>query len=301
MMGLESRLLVMTTLVGLLPALTGCGFLRQVKTDELVMARQASLRGEQALRLGHWTHAERLYHQALQHSSNDHRAHRGYAEALWNRDARDTAIVHMEKAVRFSGEDPKVVVRLGEMYLANGDLTRAEYCAAQAISTDHALPTAWALKGNILFRSGKLDRALASFHRALSLQDRFPSVQLELTRIYRMQQRPRRALATLDVLSRGYESQATPQEVLFLHGLVLKDLGRYDDSVVRLTQAAQRGEPSARLLYELSESQWRAGNPDNARLSLLEALSLTPDHHLSRQLLARIESDRQGLTASMPR
>ena len=301
MMGLESRCIVMTTLAALLPALSGCTFLRQAKTDELVMARQASLRGEQELRLGHWTQAEQLYLQAIQHSSNDHRAHRGYAEALWNRDARDTAITHMEEAVRLSGEDPKVIVRLGEMYLAKGEITRAEYCAARAIATDHGLPNAWALKGNVLFRSGKLDEALASFHRALSLQDRFPSVQFEITRIYRMQQRPRRALATLDALSRGYENQSAPQEVLFLQGLVLKDLGRYDDSTKLLAQAMQRGQPSARLLYELSDAQWKAGNPANARLSLLEALAHTPDHPPSRQLLAQIESDRQGLTAIMPR
>ena len=207
----------------------------------------------------------------------------------------------METALKFSGEDPKVMVRLGEMYLEKGNFTQSEHCADRAISTDHMLPSAWALKGRASFHAGELDAALAGFHRALSLQKQFPSVQVEIAQIYRMQQRPRRALATLDVLCRSYGKQDIPQDVLYLHGLALKDIGRYEDSVNWLAQAVKQGEPSAKLLFELSESHWLAGNPANARLSLQEALSRTPDHHPSRQLLARIEDDRQGLTANMPR
>ena len=298
---LKSRFLVMATLVGWFSTLSGCSFLRQAKNDEMAMARQVSLRGEQALRQGHWLEAEQLYNRAIQHASSDHRAHRGYAEALWNQRAYDTAINHMEKALKFSGEDPKVMVRLGEMYLEKGYLPQSKHCAERAIATDHMLARAWALKGKALFRAGELNAALAGFHRAVSLQNQFPSVQLEMAQIYRMQQRPRRALATLDVLSRSYGKQDIPQEVLYLQGLALKDIGRYEESVEQLAQAAKQGQPDAKLLFELSESQWLAGNPANARLSLLEALSHRPDHHPSRQLLARIEDNRQALTANMPR
>ena len=297
----KSRCLVIVTLAGWLSTLSGCSFLRQAKNDEMAMARQVSLRGEQALRQGHWLHAEQLYGRAIQHAPSDHRAQRGYAEALWNQRAHDTAISHMEKSLKFSGQDPKVMVRLGEMYLEKGYLPQSKHCAEQAIATDHMLPSGWALKGKALFRAGDLYGALGGFHRALSLQSQLPGVQLEMAQVYRMQQRPRRALATLDVLARTYERRDIPQEVLYLHGLALKDIGRYEESADQLAQAVKQGQPNAKLLFELSESQWLAGNPANARLSLLEALSLSPDHHPSRQLLARIEDNRQGLTANISR
>jgi tetratricopeptide (TPR) repeat protein len=237
-----------------------------------------SLQAIDAQQRGRWDQAETLYATAVQKCPTDERARHGYAEALWQRGALDEAVAQMEEAVRLSGNDPERRVQLGGMYLHRGEAQRAGQQASLALAADPQHAGAWALSGQVQQAQGERDAALASFHRALSLRANYPQVQIAIAEIYQQQNRPQRALATLQKLSESYRPDAIPGEVLIREGFALRALGRHQDAATALAQAAGRGNPSAALYFELAQSQLQAGDASAARSSVQAALALEPQH-----------------------
>ena len=265
------------TLVPLLVA-GGCRAFRcpAVSDEAVAEARQLSLQGMTARERGRWDQAEALYADAVRKCPRDERARCGYAQSLWQRGAQEEAVAHMEEAVRLSGHDPERLVELGEMYLARGELSRAAAQADRAIAANRQLAPAWALRGKVLLAQGSRTDALASFHRALTIRQQYPEVQMALAETYNQQGRPQRALATLQSLADSFPPEQVPVEVLIHQGLALRQLGRHRDAAESLAQAAERGSPSAELLYELGRTQLTAGDSAAARLSIAAALELDP-------------------------
>lgn len=276
----------------------GCASLTKSRIDDDVIdARQLSIQGMDAMQRGRLDDAEALFNRAIEKCPADERTRKAYADTLWDLGDHDQAVANMEQAVRLSGGDPEFLVRLGDMYLARGDLERAAKQADMAIRANRKLPAAWALRGDVLNQQGRLDEGLASYHRALSYQDHFPRVQLAIADVYRRQERPARSLATLRSLGRGYPAGETPQHVLFLQGLALKDLTRYNDAVDVLKVARDRDHSSPDLLFTLAECQFLAGDPINARLSAEAALADNPQHEGSLTLLAHLNEVQSRLAA----
>jgi tetratricopeptide (TPR) repeat protein len=279
-------------------SLLGCAAIRQgADSEDVIIARQMSLRGLDSLQQGKPDEAEAWFANAIKTNAVDDEAHMHYAELLWQRDQHDAAIDHLERAVTLSGGDATLVVRLGEMYLARGDAERAWRQAEGAIQSDRQLACAWALRGDVRRSQGRLSEALADYHRSLSYVDHCPHVQLALASIYREQNRPRRALSTLDSLAEQYPPDGRPQDLLIEQGLALKALGRHENAVSLLAQAVQRGNPSTELLFHLAEAQLLAGDMTNARLALVAALAQEPTHGPSNQLRGKIDEQQQRLTA----
>lgn len=282
--------------------LVGCATLKPSPVPEhVVQARQLSLGGIDAMQQDQWEKAEWLFKKAIEKCPADERAHQQFAEALWHRDARAKAIEHLERSVELSGGDPHRRVRLGEMYLAENQIEKAWQQAEAAIESQRKLASAWALRGDILRKQGRLQEAVANYHRALSEQPQYPQVQLAAAGVYRELNRPRRALATLEVLATQYPPSEVPQEVLLQQGLALKAMDRYDDAVMMLSAASRRGEPTLDILYHLSEAQLAAGDTANARLAARQALDLAPHNEQIHQLDRRISEQHQRMTALVER
>ncbi len=130
--------------VGVLNGL-GCASLhKDAISEEVISARQMSLRGFDSLERGKLEDAETWFANAIKTNPVDERAHVQYAELLWRRGLHEDAIKHLEQSVKLSGGDPALVVRLGEMYLAQGDAERAWQQADRAIQANRQLACAWA-------------------------------------------------------------------------------------------------------------------------------------------------------------
>lgn len=261
--------------------------------ENISAARQLALQGMGAQQKGRWDQAESLYAAAVTRCPTDERARCGYAESLWQRGAHDEAVAHMEEAVRLSGADPERRVQLGNMYLSLGQLDRAAAQADTAIAANRHLPGAWALRGDIERAQGRTAEALASYHRALSLQEHYPEVQFALSELYSQQGRPQRALATLQSLGDDYPPGHVPPNVLYRQGLVLRQLGRYQDAAKAIAQASEKGEPSAELLYELARTQLLAGDPASASLANSAALARDPNFGPAQQLKSELDGRQQ--------
>ena len=278
----------------------GCMAVRRGPGNDPVLAsRQLSLRGLDAMHAQRWDEAESLFKSAIEtHAANDD-ARRQYADVLWRRGNREEAVRQMEEAIRLSGGDPALHVQLGEMYLELGDLQRAWQQAEEALAAHRQSAAAWALRGDVLRRRGNAEEALASYHRATTYQPRYPRVQMAVAEIYQEQSRPRRTLATLQLLAEQYGNEPPPTEVLVMQGLAFKALGRYTEAIDSFVAARQRGEPTAALLYHLGESHWLAGDLANADLAIRAALASDPNHEPSRRLGVEIESRQRYLTAGL--
>lgn len=283
-------------------ATAGCRTFRYSKgSDEsIATARQLSLQGIAARGQGRWDQAEMLFAQAVEQCPRDERARCDYADSLWLRGEQELAVANMEEGVRLSGHDPGRVVQLGNMYLVRGDFSRAAAQADRAIRANRNLASAWALRGKVLEAQNSRTEALASFHRALTLQPNYQEVQLALAELYREQGRPQLALAALQNLADSLPADRVPVEALVEQGLALRQLGRHRDAAQSLAQAAQRGNPPVDLLYELGRSEMDAGDAAAARLAINAALAREPSHPGCLALLDQLATS-QGTMATVLR
>lgn len=260
--------------------LPGCRLFRHrgPSDEDIASARQLSRQGLDAQQRSDWQRAELLFAAAIVKSPNDERAHFGYAESLWRRGDKAAAISSMEEAVRLSGYDPERRVRLGNLYLASSDIERAALQADRAIATNPQLAGAWALRGKTEQAGGALDQALASYHRALSLDAGLADVQIAVADVYAQQNRPQRALATIQSLADRYPANQVPPEVLFREGLALRALGRPREALAPLAKAAERSLARGDVLLELARTQQATGDLAAARGTIAEALRREPRH-----------------------
>jgi tetratricopeptide (TPR) repeat protein len=283
----------------LIVAAPGCRTLRCKKeSDETIaLTRQLAMQGKDAQQKGQWDKAESCFAEAVQRSPNDERARLGYAESLWNRGAQELAVTHMSEAVKLSGHDPTLLVQLGQMHLTLNNLPAATRIAERALAADKQMASAWALRGNVYRAGGQREEALADYHRALSAQPHYPEVQLALAEIYAQQQRPDRALATLQSLADQFPPGSVPADLQFRQGLVFRDLGRHQEAADSFAAAAQI-QPHPDVLYELAQARLHLGDPGNALFALQRALQLNPQHPGALQLHANLASRTQRLAQS---
>ncbi|MFO7901807.1 MAG: tetratricopeptide repeat protein [Planctomycetota bacterium] len=284
----QGRAVVSAVLLGMcgwmLVSQGGCSTLGgRYGRDDVVLARQIARQGADAFHSGDWKRAERYYSEAVDVCAVDERVRARYAETLWNLGRREAAIQHQKEAVRLSGDAPELKVRLGEMYLAQGDLHRAHQLVQRAIESGRESAVAYRLQGDILQQQGKWREALASYHRALSIQPDYPEVRMAVARGYQLEGRPQRALATLHALADTYPPGEEPAELHYWQGVALAALGRHSRAVRHLATAESRGLHGADLLFRLANSHYLAGEHRAARTVLDRAMQLDPHHpHATR-------------------
>ena len=276
-------------LVGcLLATACGCSTFSQAVDSNVVRCRQQCQAGLEAARRGKDDSALSTFAAACESCPVDERARRLYAESLWSHGDEQDAMKQMAEAQRLSGGDPETTVRLGQMYLAQGQVDRAKIEAERAIAAAPRLAEAWALEGDVLAQTEQYDAALARYHRALAYRSEFPEVQFAVADLYARQGKHARALATLGALSMQYEPQRVPQRLHIMRGRSCGALGRHGEAATELAQAVRAAPPTPELLYDLAASLAASGDTVAARMTAEQALSLQPEHVDSQRLLARL-------------
>jgi tetratricopeptide (TPR) repeat protein len=173
-------------------------------SGEVLNCRQLTQRGLSAMDRGQWDEAEIAFSQAVQSCGVDSEARRHYAEMLWRRGARGEAVAQLKEAVRLAGDDPLLVVRLGEMLLADSQLEPALACAQAALDLNPRLASAWVLRAETMRRADQPRQALADYHRALSCDRGNREALLQMAELHRQLNQPQRALVALQCLADTY-------------------------------------------------------------------------------------------------
>jgi tetratricopeptide (TPR) repeat protein len=270
-------------------ALPGCrlpGWGGPVSGDVL-NCRQHTQRGLSAIDHGQWDEAEVALGKAVETCPTDGEARRHYAETLFRRGAHQAAIAQMQEAVRLSGYDLPLVVRLGEMQVIDGHWQAALDCAQHALDEDPRLARAWLLRAQAIERSGDARQALADYHRAIRCDPGNREALLQTAELHRQLDQPQRALAALQSLADTYPLGEEPQHVSYLSGLAYSSLQRHQDAVESYHRAA-RHNPTPEILFRLADAQWQLGRHAAAQEAASHALALDPGHEPSRSLLDRL-------------
>ena len=292
-LGMSIPIFSLTFVAALL--LGGCRAIRRGETQSSIDARRISRQGIQAMREGNWQTAEGLFNEALTLSENDDRAHRGLAETHWQRDEQVTAIQFLEKAVHLSGRDPKLVERLGRMYLEVGRIDDAEEQSSQSLAADRQSATGWLLRGDCKFAKQQYEEALACYHRALAIQPDLIPAQHQSAEIYQIQGRFDRLLATLDSLPDGADGQS-PARIDILRGIALRELGRPDDAVKSFHKATVKDPNNAQTHLMIASLQLDYGAVDRARISIANAEQIDPKMVKQGGWVEQLESRTHRLT-----
>lgn len=226
---------------------------------------------------GQWDVAETLFSDALELAGTDDRAHWGLAESLWQRGEKQTALKHMEEAVRLSASDPRLMQRLGKMYLDLNRVADADRQSLAALQADRQSADVWGLRGDCLVKQGDHEGALAAYHQALAIQPDFPDVQLAVAELYRKQERYDRLLATIDRLQETVgDGEVCPARAHVLRGIALHHLQRPVDAQrcfqVAIARDPDNPEPHLHLAALLIEQ----GDAQAAREPLQRAIALSP-------------------------
>ena len=180
-MPLKNSLCEIAIIISLLAGACGCStFSQQAVDSNVVRCREQCQAGLEAARRGKDENALETFAAACESCPIDERARHLYAESLWNHGSQVAAMEQMAEAQRLSGGDPESTIRLGQMYLATGDIHRARDEAARAIAAAPRSAEAWGLEGDVLARHEQYDAALARYHRALSYRNEFPEVQFSI-------------------------------------------------------------------------------------------------------------------------
>jgi len=267
-------------------------------SQSVASGRQLTQQGMTAMEREDWKRAESLLARAVHTSPTDPDARRNYAEALWHRGAKQAALEQFERARELDGENPALAVRTGELYLALGQVNYAQRMVDEALKLDPKLAAAWALRGKVSSAIGQPRQALADYQRALGYAPDNHEVTLLLAETYRQVNEPERALVALQAVADSYSPGEEPQKVLYLEGLALTAMGRYDEASKMLAQAAHRERPTADILCHLAEAEMLTGRQANAQYTLEQALAIDPDHAPSRTLASRMALATQ--TAGQP-
>ena len=276
----------------------GCRAFRRIGQDQdSIAARRMSRQGIQAMRDGKWNTAEGLFTDALAVSATDDRAHRGLAESMWQRDERESAIKHMEQAVRLSGNDPKLVERLGRMYLEVGRLDDANEQCLLALESDRDSAQTWALRGDCLFGQGQYDDALAAYHHALALQPDYAEVQIQAAEIYRTQGRYDRVLATLDRLQEN-TSENTPWRADMLKGIAMRELGRCNEAMRCFDHAACKDPNNAQPYLMIASVCLENDDVNAARAAVHHAMQLNPEMVQQGRWVEHLDQHQRRLSES---
>ncbi len=269
---------------------SGCAtFARHRKQDAVVSAREIALRGVDALQSGQVDRANQLFAQAVEVCPVDERVRARYADVLWQQGRRKEAIQHMQEAVRLSGGDPQLLIRLGRMQLAAGNVNAAARLALQTVDSGRELAAAYRLQGDVLAAQGRWREALARYHRALAIHEDYPEVELAVGRLYYDHGEAHRALSTFQSLEDHYSKQEVPGQLLYLEGLAYVALNRFDPAIQYLTQATERGLNTAEVYYQLADAYYRSGDFANAALALQNSLQRDPMYSPARQLAQLVD------------
>lgn len=264
----------------------GCRSLRSRRhTQQLSDARQNSLRGAEKLQQNKLKDAEFLFSEALRQSAADERAQWGMSEVLWQQGEHERAIEHMARAAQISGDNPDLIVRLGEMNFEAGFTDQALQQADLALDRQRRHPGAWALRGKVLHQRQQLDEALECYQRALIGQPSMPDVQLAIAEIYQATGRPQRAYATLEYMTDNQAEERISSKAWMVKGLALADLGEEPAARECLKNAALcAGDEETELLLGLAESQIAAGDLAEARICLGRVFRHDPNNQHALQL-----------------
>lgn len=183
--------------------------------------------------------------------------------------------------------------------LASDDSLRKDYAAATqklevVIAEDASIPEAHLLQGNVRFKQGKHEEAIASYRAALAIEPRYYPALFGLGL-------SEKALGRLEDAEKSFgrlhESDPKNARALYLLGEIAAERGAHELAADRFTRAIAGGADSAQARKRLGDCCMAMKRLDEAAQQFDSAASLNPrllGLNYSRALLAEARGDRES-------
>lgn len=228
--------------VGLL--LSGCCLPRWRGSSgaDIVAARQLSQQGTRALQTGRIGEAEKAFSAAVKRCPHDPQIRERFGDFLLSQGRAEEALEQYLSACRLAVDDPHPRVKAAEIAFARGQFQLAESLVTEAINVQPHLQRAWVLYGRVLATTGRADKAVAVYSRAIAMAPDDHEAQLELARLFRQQGEPYKALAALQTVKSAYLPDEAPAPVLLELAMVYSQIGRTQEAQEALL-AAKKVDP----------------------------------------------------------
>lgn len=293
MSGVALRTFLVVSTLGMT---SGCTLCRWTKSQEdLGVARQLTLRGAEAMQRGNAMEAERCFLDAIERHPQDERCHVLLAELRKRQGREIESTEHLQRAVAISGDDPNLLVTLGEQLFEQDSQDAAMRCVRKALRNDATSSAAWVLYARLLKQQQDGPDAIVAYHRALQIDPNQRSVAIELAQTYLEEGRLERCLSTLDSKALSVAESGGNGEPEYLRGLALARMERHADATLALADAERKGIRTPEVYYQLARSHHLSGYPASARLALAEAQKLAPYDNRVAELAAALDEPAQRM------
>jgi tetratricopeptide (TPR) repeat protein len=234
----------------------------------------------------------------------------------------DKAVTDLERMARIYPQVPQVYYQLGSAYFSANDFPKAADSLNRALELNPNFVDATLLLAQIQIKNNNPGPAIVALENVRQKQPRLVQAQLLLADAYRMQNRVSDALSIYDALETAYPTNV---QVTLLHGaalLQLQDKAGARKAFERVLQLSPGHVPAIEQLVDLdlSETNFAAATEllnseiqkapklvalrvlsakvllaqrkrDLAETTLLQALTIDPDHQGVLLLLAQLYSD----------
>jgi tetratricopeptide (TPR) repeat protein len=121
------------------------------------------------------------------------------ASLLYHLDRTAVALECADSGLRIAPSDARLLSLKAQLLMGDGDLVAATELAEAAVTSDGRLGAAWAVRAELFYLAGDLDRATADFTRALSLTDS-PAVRFNRGVVHQDAGRPAAAVTDFEAV-----------------------------------------------------------------------------------------------------
>jgi len=285
--------------LSLLPQLLLIGVLGVCLSGCLLKARQQAHRQEtqllvtqaqEALEQGNPQLAAELLAGAVEIDPDDYEVRLQLVELLQERGHTGAAMAHLEEATARTEDDPRAFFLLAQMLYDQQRYPEAARLVAKAIELDAHIAHAHLLQGRIAQAEGDSELALRAFYSALAEDPHDPQARFQLGKQLFLRGSSEQAAPLFRRLIE--EDQAcSPEggEAWWLLGQCYARQERWSEAAQAMAAGIELRQASANDWRDLAQTQFRAGELQAARSSLLLALKLNPQDEQARTLQQEVE------------
>lgn len=185
----------------------------------------------------------------------------------------------LEEGVAKCGPHPSLLLQLGRYYSSLGDYPKALTYFDSVIKSDEKSFQAHAMQGDVYLKTGRRSKAVASYTRALELNDRYIPALNNLAMLYA--EEAKTAPEALRLAYKAYLQAPWNPAVMDTFGYTLAVNGKADPAVSVLEKAASEQADDSNIKYHLGYAYYKAGKTEQAAAEL-KAVADCPQCEKSR-------------------
>lgn len=246
---------------------------------------------------------------------NDERAHFNLGGYHFGQQEYTQAIAHYKRATELAPDYSTAYNILGYAYRQNEAYSDAESAFKRYIELIPNDPNPYDSYAELLLKMGRFDEAITQYNKALAIEPNFINSHFGIAAALAYQGKASEAHSELQKITQKARSDGERRTALFGQMVVAVDSGKLDQALAEVEKQYALGEKSNDVPAMAGDLQLKGnillemGKPDDAKQAYDQALKLTTDSNLSKEIkdnaalfhhynLARVAVAKKDLAAA---